>query len=104
MRISVIGCGYLGAVHAACMADLGHDVVGIDVDVAKIESLAAGKAPFHEPGFPEILERALASGRLRFSTDPADAAGAQVHFICVGAVELGDRKSTRLNSSHVNIS
>jgi len=88
MRISVIGCGYLGAVHAACMADLGHDVVGIDVDVPKIESLAAGKPPFHEPGFPEILERALASGRLRFTTDPAEAAGAQAHFICVGTPQL----------------
>ena len=88
MQLSVIGCGYLGAVHAACMADLGHDVVGIDVDEAKIEALAAGRAPFHEPGFPEILERALASGRLRFTTDPTAAAGAQVHFICVGTPQL----------------
>ena len=88
MQLSVIGCGYLGAVHAACMADLGHDVVGIDIDAARIESLAAGKAPFHEPGFPEILERALDSGRLRFSTDPADAADAQAHFICVGTPQL----------------
>lgn len=88
MQLSVIGCGYLGAVHAACMADLGHDVVGIDVDEAKIEALAAGRAPFHEPGFPEILERALESGRLRFTTDPTAAAGAQVHFICVGTPQL----------------
>src|SRR5690554_4493752 len=88
MQLSVIGCGYLGAVHAACMADLGHDVVGIDVDEAKIEALAAGRAPFHEPGFPEILERALASGRLRFTTDPTAAAEAQVHFICVGTPQL----------------
>ena len=58
MRISVIGCGYLGAVHAACMADLGHDVVGVDVDEAKVADLAAGRAPFHEPGFPEVLTRA----------------------------------------------
>ena len=88
MQLSVIGCGYLGAVHAACMADLGHDVVGIDVDEAKIEALAAGRAPFHEPGFPEILERALASGRLRFTTDPTAATEAQVHFICVGTPQL----------------
>src|SRR5690554_1515939 len=88
MQLSVIGCGYLGAVHAACMADLGHDVVGIDVDEAKIEALAAGRAPFHEPGFPEILERALESGRLRFTTDPTAAAEAQVHFICVGTPQL----------------
>ena len=52
MKMSVIGCGYLGAVHAAAMASLGHEVVGIDVDPAKIESLAAGKAPFFEPGLP----------------------------------------------------
>jgi UDPglucose 6-dehydrogenase len=84
MKISVIGCGYLGAVHAASMAELGHEVVGIDVDAAKIGLLQQGKAPFHEPGFPELLGRTLGSGRLRFSADFADAAGAQVHFVCVG--------------------
>jgi UDPglucose 6-dehydrogenase len=84
MRISVIGCGYLGAVHAASMAELGHDVVGIDVDGPKIEALSQAKTPFFEPGFEELLERTLASGRLRFSSDFADATGAQVHFLCVG--------------------
>lgn len=84
MRISVIGCGYLGAVHAASMAQLGHDVVGIEVDVPKAELLASGKAPFHEPGFEELLGTSLASGRLRFSSSMADAAGSQVHFVCVG--------------------
>src|SRR5690606_25759113 len=84
MRLSVIGCGYLGAVHAAAMADLGHEVVGVDVDAAKVEMLAAGKAPFHERGLPELLESAGTTGRLRFTTDAAAAAGAQVHFICVG--------------------
>ena len=84
MRISVIGCGYLGAVHAACMAELGHDVVGIDVDAGKVGELSAGRAPFFEPGLPEVLERATASGRLRFTTDMAEAAGAQVHFVAVG--------------------
>jgi len=84
MKISVIGCGYLGAVHAASMAELGHDVVGIDVDVAKVAMLSAGDAPFFEPGLPEILRSALATGRLRFSTDLADAEGAVVHFIAVG--------------------
>ena len=58
MKISVIGCGYLGAVHAACMAKLGHDVVGFDVDTAKVEALAAGKAPFFEPGLDELLAEA----------------------------------------------
>ncbi len=84
MKLSVIGCGYLGAVHASAMAELGHDVIGIDIDPHKIEQLAAGKPPFFEPGLPEILTSAMASGRLRFSTDIADAAGSEVHFIGVG--------------------
>ena len=83
-RISVIGCGYLGAVHAASMAELGHDVVGIDIDAAKISALSAGSPPFWEPGLAELLERTLASGRLRFSTDIADARGSAVHFVAVG--------------------
>jgi len=84
MRISVIGCGYLGAVHAAAMAELGHQVVGVDVDERKITGLAAGHPPFFEPGLPEILTSATATGRLRFSTDIADAAGSEVHFVAVG--------------------
>lgn len=88
MRLSVIGCGYLGAVHAASMTTLGHEVVGIDVDPAKIKSLSAGIPPFHEPGFDEILAEALATGRLSFATDMSAAAGAQVHFVCVGTPQL----------------
>lgn len=84
MRISVIGCGYLGAVHAAAMADLGHDVVAIDVDAAKIALLAAGTTPFYEPGLPEILSSSLSSGRLVFTTDISQVAGCAVHFIAVG--------------------
>ena len=84
MRISVIGCGYLGAVHAAAMAQLGHDVVGVDVDAAKVEALSQARAPFYEPGLPELLAEAAASGRLRFTTDMSEVAGAEVHFICVG--------------------
>ena len=85
MRISVVGCGYLGAVHAACMAELGHEVTGIDVDEAKIEALSAGRAPFYEPGFDELLTRALGTGRLRFTTTPGDdLAGVDLHFIAVG--------------------
>ena len=90
MRISVIGCGYLGAVHAASMAHLGHDVVGIDVDEAKIAFLSAGRAPFFEPGLPEVLESAGASGRLRFTTDFAAAADADVHFVAVGTPQVAD--------------
>lgn len=84
MRISVIGCGYLGAVHAACMAKLGHDVIGVDVDAAKVELLASSQAPFYEPGLPELLAEVAETGRLQFSTDVAAVAGARVHFICVG--------------------
>ncbi|THG31165.1 UDP-glucose/GDP-mannose dehydrogenase family protein [Glaciibacter flavus] len=84
MKISVIGCGYLGAVHAASMAELGHEVIGIDVDPAKVGALSEGRAPFFEPGLPEILVAGVQSGRLRFSTDIADAAGAAVHFVAVG--------------------
>lgn len=84
MRISVIGCGYLGAVHASAMAELGHEVVGIDIDERRIAALAKGQPPFFEPGLHEILTSATATGRLRFSTDMADAAGAEVHFLAVG--------------------
>jgi len=91
MRLSVIGTGYLGATHAACMADLGHEVIGLDVDAAKVESLNAGRVPFHEPGLPEVLQRALASGRLRFTTAFQEAAAfAEVHFLCVGTPQLDD--------------
>jgi UDPglucose 6-dehydrogenase len=97
MRISVIGCGYLGAVHAAAMAELGHDVVGIDVDEAKIAALSAGRAPFFEPGLPEVLASGIASERLRFTTDFAAAADADVHFVAVGTpqVEGGDAADMR---------
>jgi UDPglucose 6-dehydrogenase len=84
VKISVIGCGYLGAVHAACMAELGHEVVGIDVDPAKVDALNAATPPIFEPGLGEALAGVLASGLLRFSTDYTDAASADVHFIAVG--------------------
>jgi len=84
MRISVIGCGYLGAVHAAAMGSLGHDVVGVDVNSIKIDALAAGCAPFYEPGLPELLDEVADTGRVRFTTDIAAVAGAAVHFVCVG--------------------
>ena len=85
MRLTVIGTGYLGAVHAACMAELGHEVLGLDVDQAKIDLLGRGRAPFFEPGLPELLNRGIANGRLRFTTSFAEAGlFADVHFICVG--------------------
>jgi UDPglucose 6-dehydrogenase len=98
MRLSVIGTGYLGATHAACMADLGHEVIGLDVDAAKVAALNAGQVPFHEPGLPEVLTRALASGRLRFTTSFAEAAdGTDVHFICVGTPQRDDTGAADLS-------
>jgi UDPglucose 6-dehydrogenase len=85
VRFSVIGTGYLGATHAACMAELGFDVIGVDVDPAKVEILQSGHVPFYEPGLDEVLQRNLAAGRLEFTTDFERATrGADVHFICVG--------------------
>ena len=84
MRISVIGCGYLGAVHAAAMASLGHDVIGIDVDEAKVAALARGESPFFEPGLTELVAAGLASGRLRFSSEMESARGSQLHFLAIG--------------------
>ncbi|WP_194829381.1 UDP-glucose/GDP-mannose dehydrogenase family protein [Nocardia sp. XZ_19_231] len=85
MRCTVFGTGYLGATHAACMAELGHDVVGVDVDPGKVAKLADGVVPFYEPGLEEVLQRNLAAGRLRFTTDYEDAAAhADVHFLGVG--------------------
>jgi UDPglucose 6-dehydrogenase len=84
VRISVIGCGYLGAVHAAAMAQLGHDVVGVDVDAEKVAALTSGVAPFYEPGLDDLLGEVGATGRLRFTTDMAEVVGSQVHFVCVG--------------------
>ena len=88
MRISVIGTGYLGAVHAVCMAHFGHDVIGIDTDPDKITALSEGRAPFFEPGLPALLNEGVREGRLRFSTDIADAVEADIHFLCVGTPQL----------------
>jgi UDPglucose 6-dehydrogenase len=85
MKLTVIGTGYLGATHAAAMAELGHDVLGVDVDETKVSRLNSGDVPFYEPGLPELLQRNLAAGRLRFTTSYAEAgAFGEVHFVCVG--------------------
>jgi UDPglucose 6-dehydrogenase len=84
-RLTVIGTGYLGATHAVCMADLGYDVLGMDVDETKVTSLSAGRVPFFEPGLPELLTKSLESGRLRFTTSYEEVgAFGDVHFVCVG--------------------
>ncbi len=91
MNVTVIGCGYLGATHAASMAELGYDVLGVEIDTAKRESLAAGKVPFYEPELEELLARHVASGKLRF-TDSFEEAGAfgDIHFVCVGTPQRHD--------------
>ena len=96
MRISVIGCGYLGAVHAASIAELGHEVVGVDVDPGKVSALSAGEAPFFEPGLPEILRSAGATGRLSFTTAMPQVRGARVHFIAVGTPQSRGSNSADL--------
>lgn len=90
LKISVIGTGYLGATHAACMSSLGFEVIGIDVDPAKVASLAAGTIPFYEPGLQELLQSELATGRLTFSSDINKVADCDVHFICVGTPQVSD--------------
>jgi len=86
----VIGTGYLGATHAACMSSLGYEVIGVDVDVTKVESLAAGTIPFYEPGLQELLQSELQSGRLSFTSDFNAIADCDVHFICVGTPQVKD--------------
>ncbi|WP_036328151.1 UDP-glucose dehydrogenase family protein [Microbispora sp. ATCC PTA-5024] len=90
-RLTVLGTGYLGATHAACMAELGFEVLGLDVDQAKIDRLQAGDLPIHEPGLEDMLRRNLESGRLRFTTSYEEAARfGDVHFICVGTPQVKD--------------
>ena len=85
LRITVIGTGYLGATHAAAMAESGYDVLGVDVDADKIAALARGEVPFYEPGLSELLESNVSAGRLRFTTDFSEAADfGDLHFIGVG--------------------
>ena len=90
LKVSVIGTGYLGATHAACMSSLGFEVIGVDVDTAKIELLTAGRVPFYEPGLEDLLQREIASGRLTFTTDFNAIADVDVHFICVGTPQQAD--------------
>jgi UDPglucose 6-dehydrogenase len=88
LKLSVIGTGYLGATHAACMASLGFEVIGIDLDPAKIDLLSQGKVPFYEPDLEDLLAAQIKSGRLKFSKDISDIADCDVHFICVGTPQV----------------
>lgn len=97
MRMTVIGTGYVGTVHAACMADLGHEVLGVDIDADRIAALSAGRAPLREAGLDDLLARTVASGRLRFTTSLAGgAAFARTHFLCVGTPQRPDSEAADL--------
>ena len=100
LRLSVIGTGYLGATHAAAMASLGFDVVGIDVDPGKIERLGRGEVPFYEPGLDQLLKDEVATGRLTFTTDFNEASRCDVHFICVGTPQA--KNSLAADMTYVN--
>jgi UDPglucose 6-dehydrogenase len=97
-RVTVVGTGYLGLTHAVCLADLGHEVLAIDVDEQKIARAANGEAPFFEPGLEPLLRKNLDAGRLRFTTSFAEiGAFGEVHFLCVGTPEgsSGQADTTR---------
>ena len=90
LKLSVIGCGYLGATHAACMSSLGFEVVGVDTDQNKVDALSRGELPFYEPGLDSLLADEVKTGRLTFTTDFSQVADADVHFICVGTPQSKD--------------
>ncbi|MFE5027605.1 UDP-glucose dehydrogenase family protein [Streptomyces sp. NPDC056656] len=99
MRLTVIGTGYLGAVHAACMADIGHEVLGVDIDPEKIAALGEGRVPFFEPGLQDVLSRTVGSGRLRFTTSLDEAADfGDVHFVCVSTPQRPDSPAADLRA------
>lgn len=101
MRLTVIGTGYLGATHAAAMAELGFEVLGVDVDPAKVDALSRGELPFYEPGLPDLLQKHTATGRLRFTTSLEEAgAFGDVHFIAVGTPQKPGE--TAADMSYVN--
>ena len=105
MRITVIGCGYLGATHAAAMADLGHDVLGMEIDPEKRAALSRGEAPMYEPGLDEMLARGVASGRLRFTDSYAEvAAFGDLHFVCVGTPQEPERRAADVSQVAAAIS
>ncbi|WP_040839005.1 UDP-glucose dehydrogenase family protein [Nocardia brevicatena] len=101
MRCTVFGTGYLGATHAACMAEIGHDVVGVDIDPGKIAKLSDGVTPFYEPGLEAVLRRNLDAGRLRFTTSYAEAADhADLHFLGVGTPQKKGEYAADLKYVH----
>jgi UDPglucose 6-dehydrogenase len=103
VRVSVIGTGYLGATHAAAMASLGHEVVGIDSNADRIGLLREGHAPFHEPGLGALLAEGVRRGTLRFDTDIRVVAQADVHFLCVGTPQQAGSHAADLSALHAAV-
>ena len=97
-KLTVLGSGYLGVAHAACMTELGFQVLGVDTDARRVDLLAQGCLPFFEPGLEKLLRSGLDSGRLRFSTSYAEAAAfGDVHFVCVGTPQCADSDGADLS-------
>jgi UDPglucose 6-dehydrogenase len=103
-RVTVIGTGYLGTAHAACLADAGFEVLGVDAEPARVRALEAGRPPLCEPGLTPMLRRGLRSGRLRFTTSLAEAAAfADLHFICVGTPQRTGQMSADLSQLFASV-
>ena len=101
MRCTVFGTGYLGATHAACMAELGHEVLGVDIDPGKVAKLSSGEVPFYEPGLGEVLRRNIDAGRLHFTTSYSEAAEfADLHFLGVGTPQKRGEYAADLRHVH----
>ncbi|MBV6759784.1 UDP-glucose dehydrogenase family protein [Rhodococcus opacus] len=101
MRCTVFGTGYLGATHAACMAELGHDVLGVDIDPGKVAKLSSGEVPFYEPGLGDVLRRNIDAGRLHFTTSYREAAEfADLHFLGVGTPQKKGEYGADLRHVH----
>jgi len=105
LRLTVLGAGYLGVAHAACLAELGFDVLGVDTDAGRVSALSAGNLPFFEPRLEPLLRRGLESGRLRFTTSYAEAARfGEVHFMCVGTPQRADSPEADLSQLEACVS
>ncbi|HEY0718505.1 MAG TPA: UDP-glucose/GDP-mannose dehydrogenase family protein [Streptosporangiaceae bacterium] len=100
-RITVLGTGYLGTAHAVGLAELGFEVLGVDVNPVRVDALSRGELPFYEPGLEPLLQAGLKSGRLSFSTSYADAASfGDVHFVCVGTPQRAGSNAADLSQVH----